>query len=178
MPDSVDEFLARGDPPVLVTMGSGGSAGLTAALGHIAAVLDQRGLRGLFLVGDVRHRIGPLEDREGVAEFAPLSAVLPRCRAVIHHGGYGMTAATLFAGLPAVTVSPMPDQLWYGRRTAALGAGIALDWRHRSRLGAALDDLLDSPRYAQTARGCSDRFAGEDGIAVTCDALEALLADG
>lgn len=178
VPDSVEEFLARGDPPVLVTMGSAGSNGVTAALGHIAATLDRRGLRGLFLVGHARHRIGPLEDRDGVAEFAPLSRVLPRCRAVIHHGGYGTTAATLLAGLPAVTLSPMPDQLWYGRRTAALGAGIALDWRHRSRLGAALDDLLDKPRYEQAARTYRDRLAAEDGVAVTCDALDPLLADG
>ena len=176
VPKEVDEFLAAGDPPVLVTMGSAGSAGFTELLGAIAAALDQRNLRGLVLLGDARHRSDSLDGRPGVAEFAPLSAVLPRCRAVIHHGGYGTAAATLLAGLPAVTVSPMPDQLWYGRRTEALGAGIALSWRRRHRVGTALDDLLRDASFGQAATAYHDSLANEDGVATTCDSLEEMLA--
>lgn len=176
VPEEVDEFLAAGDPPVLVTMGSAGSAGFTELLGVIAAALDQRNLRGLFLLGDARHRGDSLDGRPGVTEFAPLSAVLPQCRAVVHHRGYGTTAATLLAGLPAVTVSPMPDQLWYGRRVAALGAGIALPWRGRRRVGAALEDLLGARSFARAAEVYRDRLAHEDGVATTCDSLEAMLA--
>lgn len=29
----------------------------------------------------------PLHDRPGVVVFAPLADVLPRCRAIVHHGG-------------------------------------------------------------------------------------------
>jgi UDP:flavonoid glycosyltransferase YjiC (YdhE family) len=175
VPGEVEEFLGAGEPPVLVTMGSAGSASFTELLESIAAELDERGVRGLFLVGDARHRGGSLVDRPGVAEFAPLSAVLPRCRAVIHHGGYGTTAATLLAGLPAVTVSPMPDQLWYGRRTAALGAGIALPWRQRRRVGTALDRLLGDLSYGRAAAAYRDSMAHEDGVATTCDSLETML---
>jgi rhamnosyltransferase subunit B len=175
LPDDVATFLAAGDPPVLVTMGSAGSAGYTELLRAVAAALDQRGLRGLFLLGDARHRGPGLSDRPGVADFAPLSAVLPRCRAVIHHGGYGTTAATLHAGLPAVTVSPMPDQYWYGRRTEALGAGIALSWRRRHRVGRALDDLLRDASFSRRAAAYQDSLTNEDGVAATCDALESML---
>jgi len=175
VPPDVEEFLAAGEPPVLVTMGSAGSTSFTELLNGIAAALDERRLRGLFLVGDARHRGESLADRPGVAEFAPLSAVLPRCRAVIHHGGYGTTAATLLAGLPAVTVSPMPDQLWYGRRAAALGAGIALPWRRRRKVGAALDELLRGPSFARAATAYRASLATEDGVSTTCDALEAML---
>ncbi len=175
LPDDVATFLATGDPPVLVTMGSGGSAGFTELLRAVAAALDQRGLRGLLLLGDARHRGPGLSDRPGVADFAPLSAVLPRCRAVIHHGGYGTTAATLRAGLPAVTVSPMPDQYWYGRRTEALGAGIALSWRRRHRVGTALDDLLGDASFGRKAVAYQGTMTNEDGVAATCDALESML---
>jgi UDP:flavonoid glycosyltransferase YjiC (YdhE family) len=71
----------------------------------------------------------------------------------------------------------MPDQYWYGRRTAAIGAGIALNWRHRDRLGGALDDLLDNQRYTRAATNYRVQLAAEDGVAETCDALEALLTD-
>jgi rhamnosyltransferase subunit B len=173
--DDVAAFLAAGDPPVLVTMGSAGSTGYTELLREIAAVLDQRGRRGLFLLGDARHRGDWLRARPGVADFAPLSAVLPHCRAVIHHGGYGTTAATLSAGLPAVTVSPMPDQYWYGRRTEALGAGIALSWHRRHRVGTALDELLHGATYSSRAVAVQRSLANDDGVGTTCDALEAML---
>jgi UDP:flavonoid glycosyltransferase YjiC (YdhE family) len=94
---------------------------------------------------------------------------------VVHHGGYGTTAATLLAGLPAVTVSPMPDQLWYGRRTAALGAGIALPWRQRRRVGTALDVVLRDAAFGRAASAYRDSMADEDGVATTCDSLETML---
>lgn len=175
VPEEVQAFLDAGEAPVLVTMGSATSAGFTALLSSIAAELDARGVRGLFLIGDGEVLHGPMADRPGVAAFAPLDAVLPRCRAVVHHGGYGTTAAVLLAGLPAVTVSPMPDQLWYGRRTAALGAGVALSWRQRRRVGAGLDAILHEESYALAAARYGAAMAKDDGIRTTCDALEAIL---
>jgi UDP:flavonoid glycosyltransferase YjiC (YdhE family) len=174
VPTEVDEYIADGDPPVLITMGTAGSTGITTVLHAIAAELDQRNRRGLFLIGDPRHRTGALADRAGVAEFAPLDQVLARCRAIIHHGGYGTTVAALLAGVPAVTISPMPDQLWYGRRVEALGAGIALPWRQRRRIGPAIDAILHNPSYTHAAHRYRDLTVAHDGIATTCDQLEQL----
>jgi UDP:flavonoid glycosyltransferase YjiC (YdhE family) len=176
VPDDVKAFLDAGVPPVVVTFGSATSVGFSDFLRPIADEIDRRGLRALFLVGDAARRGEVLGDRPGVVEFAPLSAVLPHCRAVIHHGGYGTTAATLLAGLPAVTVSPMPDQLWYGRRMAVLGAGIALPWRQRRRVGASIDDILDDASYTRAANAYRDSMIGEDGVAKTVDSLEAMVA--
>ncbi|MET0911212.1 MAG: nucleotide disphospho-sugar-binding domain-containing protein, partial [Ilumatobacteraceae bacterium] len=97
-------------------------------------------------------RTGTLEGRDGVFEFAPLERVLPRCRAIVHHDGYGTTVARLRPGIPAVTDSPMPDQLWDGRRTAALGAGIALAWRHLRQVGTAIDQVLTITRLRSVVR--------------------------
>ena len=84
-------------------------------------------------------------------------------------------AATLLAGLPAVTVSPMADQLWCGRRTEALGAGIALSWRRRHRVGTSLDDLLRDASFGRAAIAYSDSWVNEEGVARTCDSLEEML---
>ena len=100
VPSDVEEFLANGPPPVLVTLGSALSSSTTRRLEQAAAILDGRGVRALFLVGRDDLALDVLRDRPGVTTFAPLAQVLPRCQAVLHHGGYGTTAAVLAAGLP------------------------------------------------------------------------------
>ena len=63
VPTEVEDFLADGEPPVLVTLGSAPSSTSADRLTAIAAALDKRGLRGLFLVGREELIVGPLRDR-------------------------------------------------------------------------------------------------------------------
>jgi UDP:flavonoid glycosyltransferase YjiC (YdhE family) len=174
VPADVEDFLADGDPPVLVTLGSAPSSTSADRFAAIAAVLDKRGLRGLFLVGRDDLIAGPFRDRAGVSRFAPLPHVLQRCRAVIHHGGYGTTAEALIAGVPSVVVPFMSDQLWYGRQTEAIGAGVVLPWRRHRQLARTLDEVL-APDMLSTTKRLAATLQAHDGVATTCDALERLL---
>lgn len=174
VPPEVEDFLVNGDPPILVTFGSAPSSTSADRFAAIAAVLDKRGLRGLFLVGREDLIAGPLRDRAGVATFAPLAEVLPRCRAAIHAGGYGTTAEVLRAGVPSVVIPFMSDQLWYARRTAAIGAGVVLPWRRHRDLDQVIDQVLAPDMFSTTQR-LGATFQAQDGVATTCDALEGLL---
>jgi sterol 3beta-glucosyltransferase len=42
---------------------------------------------------------------------------------VIHHGGFGTTAATLRAGVPGIVVPHIIDQFYWGQRVFELGVG-------------------------------------------------------
>ena len=42
------------------------------------------------------------------------AAIFPACRAVVHHGGAGTTAAGLRAGVPTLILSTLPDQPIWG----------------------------------------------------------------
>jgi UDP:flavonoid glycosyltransferase YjiC (YdhE family) len=176
VPTEVNAFLAAGDPPVLITVGSAPSSSSGARLAEFAETLDGMGVRSLILVGRDELREGLLRDRAGVAVFAPLAAVLPRCRAIIHHGGYGTTAAALLAGVPSVVTPFMPDQLWYGRCIEAIGAGVVVPAR-RSRRGlhAAVEKALHEVALGEHARRIADTLQASDGVDVTVDALEAAL---
>jgi UDP:flavonoid glycosyltransferase YjiC (YdhE family) len=178
VPREVEEFLANGPPPVLVTLGSALSSSTTRRLEQAAAILDRRGVRALFLVGRDDLALDVLRDRPGVTTFAPLAQVLPRCQAVLHHGGYGTTAAVLAAGLPSIVTPFMPDQQWYGRRIEAVGAGVVITPRRlRRHLGAAVDHVLESNNELRThANDISQRLQALNGTAATADALEDLLA--
>ena len=136
-----------------------------------------RGVRSLLLVGRDELRAGPtLRDRPGVAVYAPLADVLPRCRAIVHHGGYGTTAAAIVAGIPSVVTPFMPDQLWYGRCTEAIGAGVVVPARRRRDVGAALDHVLHVHSIAERSRTLARALEGTDGASITADVLETLLA--
>jgi UDP:flavonoid glycosyltransferase YjiC (YdhE family) len=178
VPAEVDRFLAEGPPPVLVTLGSALSTSTTARLVQLGELLDRRGIRALFLTGRDPHTLDSFAHRPGVAEFAPLASVLPRCRAIIHHGGYGTSAAALIAGVPSIVTPFMPDQQWYGRRIEAVGAGVVVTPRRlRRELDVAVEHVVEQERLRADAARIADRLRALDGVAATADALESVLEE-
>jgi UDP:flavonoid glycosyltransferase YjiC (YdhE family) len=59
--------------------------------------------------------------------YVPYTDLLPRCSAVVHHGGAGTMYAALAHGLPAVITPSGADQFANAARIAAAGAGVVLD---------------------------------------------------
>ena len=55
--------------------------------------------------------------------YAPFSQLLPRCAAIVHHGGIGTTSQALRAGIPQVIVPLAHDQPDNASRVKKLGVG-------------------------------------------------------
>ena len=95
----------------------------------------------------------PLFDHVKVVDTVNHAAVFPACRAVVHHGGAGTTAAGLRAGVPTLI-------LWNGRDQPIWAAAVTrLEYRCRRRFsessrGSLIADLrlILAPRYASRAR--------------------------
>lgn len=68
-----------------------------------------------------------------VRPFVPYERDLPHFAAVLHHGGAGITYATILAGIPAVVVPHDYDQFDYAARIEHFGLGL----RAQSIAGAA-----------------------------------------
>ena len=177
VPDEVEAFLAAGDPPVVVSMGT--CAGATAAevFRETTDALDRLGARSLCLVAHEQHRKATLVGRDGVFRFAPLRKVLPRCRAIVHAGSHGTNAVAMQAGLPSVSVPVLFDQLWHGRRTEELGIGrlVAGKRNRRVRLAGALETVLGDPAYSARARDFAEVLAREDGVSAVCREIESVI---
>jgi UDP:flavonoid glycosyltransferase YjiC (YdhE family) len=171
VPDEVEEFVAAGDPPVLVTLGSSAASGAGAQFARIAADLDARGLRSLLLVGDARN-LESLRGRPGAFAFAPIVPLLPRCRVAVISGALGGLAAALTAGVPIVVVPQLFDQIWHGRRVEDLGLGRMV--RKAGDVAGAVADLATDPAAAERSRAFAARLAGEDGPGVLADAVESV----
>jgi UDP:flavonoid glycosyltransferase YjiC (YdhE family) len=179
MPDDVAAFLQAGPPPVVVTLGASLSLDPGTFWDDAAAVLDELGQRAVFLVAQDEHRIGALAGRDGVWAYAPLSAVLPHARAVVHHGGFGTMVETIHAGIPSVSVPRAFDQVHHADRLRALGVGTTIPWHRVSqrRLRDALRDVLGSSAMATRAKELAVTLQAEDGTRRAGDVVAALLDD-
>lgn len=178
LPDEVDDWLARHPEAVLLSLGSLAHTDPeeqveqladVAARAGVPAVVQVHGARpglrpapstrpsedatvgpGILVVGDVDHR-----------------ALLPRVRAVVHHGGSGTTHAAAAAGRPQLVVPRLGDQPHYGRQVHRAGLGPPPLPHTRASVRAlaqALADLLAEPSYAAAATEAATRMGGEDGL--------------
>lgn len=169
---AVDAYVAAGDAPVLVCLGTSAATGASRAFARIADDLARDGLRSLLLVGDAANLPG-LDGREGAFEFAPVTRVLPSCRVAVVSGALGTLAAALAAGVPVVVLPQLFDQPWHGARAEDLGVGVMV--RRPRQVAAAVARIEADPSYRERARDLAARLATEDGAGALADAVESVL---
>ncbi|MFG2005195.1 glycosyltransferase [Spirillospora sp. NPDC048911] len=176
----LDRWLDAGPAPVYFGFGSMPVLNPERTLRDLVDVTARRGIRGL--VGAGGSELGRYADGLPGHLFLARSEfdhdrVLPRCRAAVHHGGAGTTAAALRAGLPAVVASVFADQPFWGWRTEQLGVGAAMPFRRLTpaRLGRALDRVLD-PAYRTRAQAIGAGLCREDPVGRAGDVIEQWLS--
>jgi UDP:flavonoid glycosyltransferase YjiC (YdhE family) len=170
VPAEVDEFVGDG-VDAIVTLGTSAASGAGEQFARIGRDLEAEGLRSLLLVGDAKN-LGPLAGRPGAFTFAPLVPLLPRAKVAVVSGALGGVAAALTAGVPAIVVPQLFDQIWHGRRVEDLGLGRMV--RKTKHVAGAVAELVADPSAAERAQAFAARVAGEDGAAVLADAAESL----
>ncbi|AOI60716.1 glycosyltransferase [Burkholderia diffusa] len=167
---ALDAFLSAGEPPVVFTAGST-LIDHAAYARAVADALRATGARGILLSP---HDAAPDGDRLLVRRFVPMRTLLPRCRALVHHGGIGTAALAFEAGIPQVATPFAHDQFDNAQRVAASGAGVRVDGAVDGvRLGAALARVLDEPEFAVHAeRTRALIHAAPDGCETAADYIE------
>jgi UDP:flavonoid glycosyltransferase YjiC (YdhE family) len=117
-------------------------------------------------------RLGPQPTSVVIERFLPQALVLPRCDAVIAHGGAGTMLAALAHGLPLVLLPQGADQFVNAAACAGAGAGIALPPGEGSpaAIAAATRRVLGEPGHRERARQLAAEIAA-------MPAADAVLAD-
>jgi rhamnosyltransferase subunit B len=174
LPAPLERFLAGGARPVLFTFGTGmmRADGLQRTAIEVCRRL---GLRGILLGAGWRDLGGELPDDVIAVAGADFSVLLPRCRAVVHHGGIGTVAEALRAGLPQVIVPLAFDQPDNGARIADLGVG-AVVAGHRAGPGTverALTSLLARDDLEEALETVRARIVPEAPLVEACRLIEA-----
>lgn len=174
LPSELAAWLdAPGGPPVAFTPGSA----MTFGRQFFEASADacaRLGRRGLLLTRHADQVPARLPDGVKHFAYAPFSELLPRCAALVAHGGVGTTAQGLVAGVPQLVMPMSHDQFDNAERVRALGCG---DWVTRGRYTArraarVLGRLLGDERVASACKRVAARFAGVDALAAACGLVE------
>ncbi|MDO5499392.1 MAG: glycosyltransferase [Propionibacteriaceae bacterium] len=179
-PAELADFLAAGDPPVYLSFGSMSVAAADPAAEARLAVeaLTDAGCRGLLDRGLLNHDLGDLPDTVLAISDVPHDWLFPRCAAVVHHGGSGTTGAAMGAGVPALVVPHIGDQMYFARRTHALGCGPAPIRRHElavTNLSGSIRAMLTNDVMRQRATRLGHNVHAEDGVRSAVRQIEAWL---
>ena len=119
----------------------------------IAAACTELGERALIysaVSGSIRI---PHSDHVKLVGPVNYAAIFPLCRAVVHHGGAGTTAARLRAGIPMLIPWDVADQPIWAAQVKRLKVGSTRRFSSTTRksLVAELRSIL-APRYVDRAR--------------------------
>ncbi|OBA59138.1 glycosyltransferase [Mycobacterium sp. 1100029.7] len=173
--DEALSWIGAGTPPIYFGFGSGVRITPADTVAGIAHACAQLGERALICTGP--------NDVTGVAHFDHVkllnevnhAVVFPGCRAVVHHGGAGTTAAGMRAGVPALILwLGVEDQPIWAATAERLRIGAGADFRATTldSLVAGLQSVL-APEYATRARAIAALMTPPaESVARAADLLE------
>ncbi len=123
--EAVASWIAAGTPPICFGFGSIPVEPAADTLAMVSAACAQLGERALVCSGATDFSHVPHLDHVKVVGLVNYAATFPACRAVVHHGGDGTTAAGLRAGVPTLILSMDATQAFWGARVKRLKVGTA-----------------------------------------------------
>ncbi|MEZ0350611.1 glycosyltransferase [Mycobacterium sp. pR1184] len=178
--EEVASWIAAAAPPICFGFGSMRVESPAETVEMISAACTELGERALVCSGWSDFGEVPHFDNVKVVAEVNYAAIFPSCRAVVHHGGTGTTAAGLRAGVPTLVLSMDLVQTIWGAQISRLKVGAARRFANTTRasLVADLRKIL-SPEYVTRAREFATRMSKPDAsVANAADLLEGLAGPG
>ncbi len=157
--DEVASWIAAGTPPIYFGFGSIPAESPADTVAMISAACAQLGERALVCSAGTDFSHVPHFDHVKVVGAMNYAAAFPACRAVVHHGGGGTTAAGLRAGVPTLILWMIPGQAIWGAQVKRLKVGTARRFSTTTceSLVADLRRIL-APQYVTRAREIATRM--------------------
>jgi rhamnosyltransferase subunit B len=177
MPEAVEKFLATGPKPVVVSFGSAMRQGLPYFTAAVLA-FQKLGIRGMILAKAGEQIPANLPPSILQVDYAPFSLLLPRCAAVIHHGGIGTAAQSLAAGIPQLIMPMAFDQPDNAHRLKNFGVASVLKPAEFTpdNVARVLQTMLSSEVMQQKATEFAGKMGKEsDAERVLLEAIERVL---
>jgi rhamnosyltransferase subunit B len=178
LPEEVQDFLARGEPPILITGGTGVFLG---AEFYSVAVEGCRILGCRALLVSRHEDLVPAKLPAEVRWFKslPFASLMPHVAAVVHHGGTSTLARALITGVPQLLLTAGGERPNSAARLKRLGVGdFLLPPRWQPELvAAALNPLTHSAEIRARCQALAQRTRETDPASVACAVIESALRD-
>jgi UDP:flavonoid glycosyltransferase YjiC (YdhE family) len=172
--DEVASWIAAGTPPIYFGFGSTPIHSPADTIAMIAAACAELGVRALIYSGASTSNRTSHSDHVKLVGLVNYATVFSMCRAVVHHGGAGTTAAGLRAGIPMLVLWDVADQpIWAAQVTRMkVGRAQRLSTTTRESLVAHLRYIL-APQYVTRAREIATRMSKPaESVTAAADLLE------
>ncbi|XP_062225141.1 sterol 3-beta-glucosyltransferase UGT80A2-like isoform X2 [Phragmites australis] len=166
-PESLVKWLEAGDKPIYVGFGSLPVQEPQKMTEIIVKALETTGQRGIINKG--WGGLGTLAEPKDfvyLLDNCPHDWLFLQCKAVVHHGGAGTTAAGLKAACPTTIVPFFGDQPFWGDQVHARGLGpapIPVDQFVLQKLVDAIKFMME-PEVKEKAVELSKAMKSEDGV--------------
>ena len=151
--EEIVAWIAGGTPPISFGFGSIPVDSPADTMAMIATACAQLRERALVCSAGSDFSKGPHFEHVKVVDTMDYAAIFPTCRAIVHRGGSGTTAAAMRAGVPTLILWKLPDQRMWGGRVKLLEMGTARRFSTATEksLVADLRTIL-APQYVARAR--------------------------
>jgi UDP:flavonoid glycosyltransferase YjiC (YdhE family) len=172
--DEVASWIAEGIAPIFFGFGSMPVESAADTLAMISAACAELGERALICSAGTDFTRIPESDHVKVVGAVNYATTFPACRAVVHHGGAGTTAASLRAGVPTLILSTDLDQTLWGVRVKRLKVGAARRFSTTTQESLVKDlRRILAPEYATQAREIATRMTTPAAsVAAAADLME------
>ena len=178
--DEVLSWIAAGTPPFYFGFGSMRIASPADTVAMISAACTQLGERALICSGASDFTEIPHVDHVKVVDTVGLSAVFPACRAVVHHGGAGTTAASLRAGSPTLILGLWVEYPIWAATVERLKVGSGRQFSETTQEALVADlRAIVTPQCVTRAREVATRMTKPaESLAKAADLLEETARQG
>jgi UDP:flavonoid glycosyltransferase YjiC (YdhE family) len=179
LPPGTEEFLAAGEPPLMITPGSAGATMQRYFRESVEAVRELK-MRTMLVTDFPEQLPRDLPPNVKAFPYVPFSKVLSRISLLVYHGGIGTLAQAIKAGLPHLVVPNGHDQFDNGWRIEQLGLGRAIPQsRYRaSRVTTAIRGLLADQTLRRRCKDYSARLDPDSALTRACELIESLANPG
>ena len=172
--DEVASWIAAGTPPIYFGFGSMPVQALAETVAMISGACSRLGERALICTSANDGTCIPDRGHVKLVRAVNHAAVLPSCRAVVHHGGAGTTAAGMRAGVPTLILWVTADQPIWAAQVKRLKVGSARRFSATTQESLVADLLsILTPQYVDRAREVATQMTKpEVSVATAADLLE------
>lgn len=166
-PEPLLKWLQAGEKPIYIGFGSLPVQEPEKMTQIIVKALEETGQRGIINKGwGGLGNLAEPKDFIYLLDNCPHDWLFLQCKAVVHHGGAGTTAAGLKAACPTTVVPFFGDQPFWGERVHARGVGpppIPVEEFSLPKLVDAIKYMLE-PEVKERALELAKAMENEDGV--------------
>lgn len=175
---AVSAWIAKGTPPIYFGFGSMPVENPAEAIEWITGVCAELGERALICSGALTFDQTQTAEHVMVVPSVNHAQVFPRCRAIVHHGGAGTTAASLRSAVPTLVLWVSADQIVWAGRIKSLGVGTSRRFSKTTRatLRKDLRTVLSPACAARAAEVAVQMTTPAQSLAAATDIVERAAA--